>query len=69
MPLIEYLCRECGRVSEELKPINGNNAHADCDECGRGMMDRVVSAPASIRFGTGVPGHFNTHADGSGNRC
>lgn len=43
MPLYEYHCRECGRVTEALQSIRDPDP-VECARCG-GSLDRLISAP------------------------
>ncbi|MEN6452317.1 MAG: zinc ribbon domain-containing protein [Thermoguttaceae bacterium] len=43
MPIYEYACLDCGREFEEL--VRGSELPA-CPACGRGHVERQMSAPA-----------------------
>jgi len=46
MPIYEYLCTECGRVSELLVGIGRNSDPLVCDACGESRLERLMSASA-----------------------
>ena len=50
MPLYDYLCLECGAVSEVL--IAGNDDKARCNSCGSQKLKKLLSAPSNL---SGVP--------------
>ena len=43
MPLMEYRCRDCGRVTEFLEKADSEDGH-ECDECGGKDMEKLFSA-------------------------
>jgi putative FmdB family regulatory protein len=51
MPLYEYQCTQCGRVTEHLQNMNGPPLAA-CPQCG-GEVKKLISAPAFQFKGTG----------------
>jgi putative FmdB family regulatory protein len=51
MPLYEYQCTQCGRVTEHLQNMNGPPLAA-CPNCG-GEVKKLISAPAFQFKGTG----------------
>lgn len=51
MPLYEYQCTQCGRVTEHLQSMNGPPLAA-CPSCG-GEVKKLISAPAFQFKGTG----------------
>ena len=65
MPLYDYLCLDCGKVSEVL--ITGRNEKPRCNTCGGTRLKKMLSAPSSL---SGVqtnkmPGHGDTACCGS----
>ena len=44
MPIFSYQCRGCGHRFDELQRL-GAPALTDCPECGRGELDKLLSAP------------------------
>ncbi len=51
MPLYEYQCRDCRRLTEVIQRFS-DDALTDCSECG-GTLEKVVSAPAFHLKGSG----------------
>lgn len=47
MPLYDFECRDCGRVSEVLLRTSGQVAH--CPECGSTNVERLISASYMIK--------------------
>ena len=43
MPLYEYRCKKCGRVSEFLEQADSNKKHS-CEHCGSRNMEKLFSA-------------------------
>jgi len=65
MPIYDFRCRDCGKVSEILV----RNAHghaARCSECGSENMERLISASYMIKMDAPTPG---TTCCGSAERC
>lgn len=52
MPLFDFLCLDCGRVSEVL--LIGSSEKPGCPECGSKHLKRMLSAPSSL---SGVAQH------------
>ncbi len=52
MPLYEYLCSECGRLSEISHRISEPNAR-DCPVCGKPALTKQMSAAAFRLKGAG----------------
>ncbi|WP_073038750.1 FmdB family zinc ribbon protein [Desulfacinum infernum] len=44
MPIYEYVCGRCGRVSEHL--VFGGSEPTVCTHCGSGALHRLLSAPS-----------------------
>ena len=44
MPIYEYVCRDCGDVSNKLRSIAERSLSTKCDHCG-GEAQRVISPP------------------------
>lgn len=51
MPLYEYQCQSCGKVSEALQKMN-DPPLSTCEACG-GPLKRLISAPAVQFKGSG----------------
>ncbi|TEU02684.1 MAG: zinc ribbon domain-containing protein [Dehalococcoidia bacterium] len=48
MPIYDYRCRECGRVSEVF--VRTSTGEVRCPHCGGEDMERLVSASYMIRM-------------------
>ena len=57
MPIYEYMCRDCGRVSEFLVKTIPGGENQSCPHCGSEDMERLLSAPRLLKENTSVPGH------------
>lgn len=55
MPLYEYRCDKCGRVSEFLEPVNAQREHV-CEHCGSRKMHKELSACAVSPASSGGSG-------------
>ncbi|RLC69581.1 MAG: zinc ribbon domain-containing protein [Chloroflexi bacterium] len=65
MPIYEYKCQECGKVSEIfLRSLQDKDI--GCPSCGSKNLERVVSASYLIRMGAAAPG---TTCCGRTERC
>jgi putative FmdB family regulatory protein len=65
MPLFDYLCPECGKVSEVLLTHSGDAP--ECAACGCKNLKRLLSAPSTLS-GAGrhnLPGPGDTACCGS----
>ncbi|OQX24008.1 MAG: FmdB family transcriptional regulator [Desulfobacteraceae bacterium IS3] len=65
MPLFDYLCTECGKISEIL--ITGSEDSTQCRTCGSRNLKKMLSAHSSLS-GTSknsMPGHGDTACCGS----
>ena len=45
MPIYEYSCQRCGKITEFLTGIGGEDPKILCAECGSAEMTKVMSAP------------------------
>jgi putative FmdB family regulatory protein len=65
MPLFDFLCLDCGRVSEML--LSGSSEEPGCPECGSKYLKRMLSAPSSLSgvAQRSVPGPKDTACCGS----
>ncbi|MDY6821148.1 MAG: zinc ribbon domain-containing protein [Deferribacterota bacterium] len=52
MPIYEYKCTKCGKVSSFLKSINSDEKTEVCTECG-GKSVRIISLSSFILKGSG----------------
>ena len=65
MPIYDFRCQECGRVSEIfLRSANDQVVH--CSGCGSQNMERLITASYMIKMGTSAPG---TTCCGRTERC
>jgi putative FmdB family regulatory protein len=65
MPLFDYLCLDCGKVSEIL--ISASDAKPQCQSCSGSNLKRLLSAPSTLS-GTSrknLPGPGDTSCCGS----
>ena len=46
MPLFDYLCLECGKHSEILVTVSGDEPK--CQTCGSTNLKKLISAPSSL---------------------
>jgi putative FmdB family regulatory protein len=53
MPIYEYKCRECGKLSEFRVVSQSSTEKLSCKTCGSQMLDRKISVP-SITSGRSV---------------
>jgi putative FmdB family regulatory protein len=66
MPIYEYKCLDCGKVSEIL--VFSSGPEVSCPECGSLSMEKLMSATSSLtgKSGTGrLPGPGDTACCGS----
>lgn len=66
MPLYEYQCTDCGKLSEILV-MSGSDRKVICPACGSAKMSRQISATSSLtgRSGMSMPGPGDTSCCGS----
>ncbi|HUU63567.1 MAG TPA: zinc ribbon domain-containing protein [Dehalococcoidia bacterium] len=64
MPIYDYSCRECGRVSEML--VRTSEGEVRCPHCGGADMEQLVSASYRIKMNKAEPG---TTCCGKEERC
>ena len=65
MPLFDYLCEDCGKVSEHL--INASSDRSQCPFCGSLKLKKLMSAHSSYAgtSQTRLPGAGDTGCCGS----
>ena len=65
MPLFDYLCLDCGKLSEIL--ITPSTKEPQCLECGSRHLRKMLSAPSSLSGSSSqkIPGHGDTACCGS----
>ncbi|MCK4235165.1 zinc ribbon domain-containing protein [candidate division WOR-3 bacterium] len=49
MPLYDFKCKECGKVTEFL--VQKSNESLKCPNCGSERLEKLLSIPATIRMG------------------
>ena len=64
MPIYDFKCRECGRVSEILLRDAGRVAY--CPDCGSDNMESLISASYIVKKNAPAPG---TTCCGRAERC
>jgi putative FmdB family regulatory protein len=65
MPLYDFLCLDCGQVTETL--LTGSGDVPACQGCGSGNLKRLLSSPSSLSGSSrhGLPGPGDTACCGS----
>jgi len=65
MPIFEFLCAECGDVSEVL--VTSSSQSTTCRTCGSANLKKLLSATSSLSgaAGRGLPGPGDTACCGS----
>jgi putative FmdB family regulatory protein len=65
MPLFEFLCLDCGQISEMLLTTSGDRPH--CGQCHSRNLKKLLSAPSSLSGVSQqqVPGPGDTACCGS----
>lgn len=43
MPLYEYKCSDCGKISEHLVGVGSDTGRPSCVDCGSTKLDRLIS--------------------------
>ncbi|MGQ9673630.1 MAG: FmdB family zinc ribbon protein [Candidatus Aminicenantales bacterium] len=51
MPIYEYKCRDCGRVTEVLVRSKSHEPELRCDYCQSRNIQKIVSSPAAVLRG------------------
>lgn len=55
MPIYEYRCSDCGKISEIFLRNPGSES-IKCPVCGSKNLERLLSASYNIRMSTSTPG-------------
>ena len=50
MPIYEYRCRKCGKISELLVGVGSYADELKCSHCGSTDLEKLMSAPAGFSF-------------------
>ena len=51
MPIYEYRCEDCGKITEIFFKGKGDNQPIVCSHCGSGRLKKMVSAPGAVIMG------------------
>ena len=57
MPIYEYVCRDCGQLSEILVKAMSRGEKKSCPHCGSGNTEKLLSAPRLLKENNTMPGH------------
>lgn len=57
MPIYEYMCLDCGQVSEFLVKTMSGGEKQSCPHCGSRDMKRLLSAPSLLKKNTTALGN------------
>jgi putative FmdB family regulatory protein len=52
MPVYEYKCEECGKISEFLIQVSNIGNTLSCSFCNSHNLDRIISVPSLIKDNT-----------------
>lgn len=65
MPLFDFLCMQCGKMSEAL--VTSSDDQVTCKSCGSKKLKRMLSAPSTLSgvSKSRVPGAGDTSCCGS----
>lgn len=67
MPIYEYRCKDCGKISEILTKMNHYDEILKCKDCGSPNLEKLMSLPfATFRHIEHAPG---TTCCGKSERC
>ncbi len=67
MPIKEYSCEDCGKVSELLVGIGRNSSELKCSSCGSERLNPMMSvASFSVNQGGSEQGHLGSCCGASG---
>ena len=48
MPIYEYKCQDCGKISEIITSVARKNKDITCKNCGSKNVIKTISAPAQV---------------------
>jgi putative FmdB family regulatory protein len=65
MPIYDFRCQDCGKVSEVLVRSAGDRA-VQCEACGSGNVEKLISASYIMKTEVSTPG---ATCCGSAERC
>lgn len=49
MPIYDFKCQQCGKVSEFLLSSTSDSKEPTCPSCGSQNLERLISAPRLLR--------------------
>ncbi len=55
MPIYEYKCQDCGKVTEALVQLKNSNQILCCVHCKSENLRKIISSPATILIGEHSP--------------
>ncbi|HEC79457.1 MAG TPA: zinc ribbon domain-containing protein [candidate division WOR-3 bacterium] len=53
MPIYEYKCKDCGKITEILFKSRDEKVELNCRHCGSKNLVKQISTPGAIRMGNG----------------
>jgi putative FmdB family regulatory protein len=56
MPIYDFKCQECGKVSEFLLSSPSDGKKPACPGCGSQNLERLISAPRLLKHSSGNSG-------------
>ena len=69
MPLYEYLCEACGKVSDFLMGVGRGDAKISCRHCGSLRLKQKLSVSNFSMRGSRIGSHEGKTCCGSEERC
>ena len=55
MPVYEYKCQDCGKITEIFQKGLDQESRPVCSNCGSINLTKLISAPAMVRVGASSP--------------
>jgi len=55
MPIYEYKCKDCGKITEFFQKGLSQEEAVMCPDCGSSNLTRLFSVPGMVRMGSSVP--------------
>jgi len=70
MPIYEFQCKDCGKISEIVCSISGYNKTIMCSHCGSRNVEKIFSVPARVQVEEkGAAGSKESECCGDTNPC
>lgn len=66
MPLYDFKCHACEKISEFLVSNPADYSHLSCPDCGSHNLERLICAPSLVKVNARAPG---TTCCGREERC